>query len=125
MRSRSSSQCVMYARILYYKCASVCGCVGVLVGGRVCVRVYLVPSAVQSMPGVAVNNTTRALIVTLKLKGIGRAATEIADGEKRHGCCGCARDGVDVQGPSVFCYKSLITFYYLSENFARRILNTF
>lgn len=68
----------------------------------------------------AVNNTARALIVTLKLKGIGRAATEIVDGAKRwllwvgEGM----GEGVDV-GPSVFCYKSLITFYYLSENFAR------
>jgi len=67
--------------------------------------------------GIAVNNTTRALIVTLKLKGIGRAATEIVDGVEMG-------MGVDM-GPSVFCYKSLITFYYLSENFARRILNTF
>lgn len=72
--------------------------------------------------GVAVNNTTRALIVTLKLKGIGRVATEIVDGEEM--AVVSVREGVDV-GPSVFCYKSLITFYYLSENFARRILNTF
>jgi len=43
--------------------------------------------------GVAVNNTTRALIVTLKLKGIGRAATEIVDGEKRRLLWVCARGG--------------------------------
>lgn len=36
----------------------------------------------------AVNNTARALIVTLKLKGIGRAATEIVDGAKRWLLCG-------------------------------------
>jgi hypothetical protein len=67
-----SLQCVIiYARI-YYKCMSVCMSVCVCV----CVCVFSIIRGIVD----AVNNTARALIVTLKLKGIGRTATEIVDG---------------------------------------------
>lgn len=59
--------------------------------------------------------TTRALIVTLKLKGIAREEEAAVDDDNT---TSAGRRQVGEEGLLSFV-KSLITFYYLSENFAR------